>query len=249
MDHADWWEHLDPDLTAPLTELWIPVGAPGFSGAAKARWREVLDERFGADGWRIGHVVRGAIVPQATAIAEYQTAYRVYLRDRPALVRFLTTVCGNVYDDNVTNVHDDDYEQPHTTMNHYQDISVRRVIGELVDDPDWPEVTDTPSGDADLVDLGTGLTHRVPRARGFRGDHLLQIREPTSPGYVLNPAVVPVHDPALITTFPTRADWYHREGCAHLSVEAFWQGSKIVEVRLDRFLAAGDARADALAGL
>jgi hypothetical protein len=249
MDRNDWWQQLDPTLIAPLGASWIPVGAPGFAGAAKARWREVLDVRFGADGWRIGHVVRGSIVSPATALIDYEEAYRVYLRDRPALVTFLTTVCGNVYDDNVGNVHDDDYEQPHTAMNHYQDISVRRVIAELVDDPGWPDVVDTPPGDAALIDLGTGITHHVPRARGFRGDHLLQIREPTSPGYVLNPAVVPVHDPALITTHPSRAEWYHVEGCGHLSVEAFWQGSKIIEVRLDRFLAAGDARADALAGL
>lgn len=249
MDRTDWWEHLEPSLTAPLADLWIPVGVPGFAGAAKARWRAVLDDRFGEDGWRIGHVVRGAIVSRTDAIAEYEEAYRVYLRARPGLVRFLTTVCGNVYDDNVGNVHDTDYEQPHTTMNHYQDISVRRVIAELVDDPAWPDVVETPIGDADLTDLGTGARHRVPRARGFRGDHLLQIREPDSPGYLLNPAVVPVHDPALITTFPDRPAWYHAEGCGHLSVEAFWQGSKIVEVRVDRFLEAGDARRDALAGL
>ena len=79
--------------------------------------------------------------------------------------------------------------------------------------------------------------------------HGLALLGPLSPGYVLNPAVVPVHDPALITTLPSRAEWYHAEGCAHLSVEAFWQGSKIIEVRYDRFLALGDARADALAGL
>jgi hypothetical protein len=249
MDRSDWWQHLDPALVAPLEELWIPVGVPGFAGAAKARWQAVLDGRYGPDGWRIGHVVRGTVVSRAAAIAEYEEAYRVHLRARPALVRFLTTVCGNVYDDNVTNVLDDDYEQPHTVMNHYQDISVRRVIGELVDDPGWPDVTDTPVGDADLVDLGTGATHRVPRARGFRGGHLLQIREPTSPGYLLNPAVVPVHDPALLAALPARTDWYHAEGCAHLSIEAFWQGSKVIEVRVDRFLAAGDQRADALADL
>ena len=89
----------------------------------------------------------------------------------------------------------------------------------------------------------------MPRARGFRGYTLLQIREPTSPGYVLNPAVVPVHDPALITSVPGRTEWYHAEGCGHLSVEAFWQTSKVVEVRYDRFLALGDARPEPLAGL
>ncbi len=184
-----------------------------------------------------------------TAILEYEEAYRRFLRDRPALVRFLVESCGNVYDDRVENVFDLEYHQPHTASNHYQDISVRRVISELVDDPAWPDVVETAGGEADLVDLGTGISHRLPRARGFRGDALLQVREPTSPGYVLNPAVVPVHDPALITAVPGRTEWYHAEGCGHLSVEAFWQASKVVEVRYDRFLALGDARPEPLAGL
>ncbi len=232
-----------------LANVWIPVGVPGYSGASKASRQVVLDDRFGADGWRFAHIVRGRVVSMTEAIVEYEEAYRCFLRDRPALVQFLVTRCGNVYDDNVTNVHDTDYVQPDTVMNHYQDISVRRVIGELVDDAAWPDVTDTPAETVDLIDLGTGETHHLPRAKGFRGDGLLQIRDPLSPGYVLNPAVVPAHDPALITTLPNRTDWYHVEGCAHLSIEAFWQMSKVVEVRYDRFLALGPGRTEPLAGL
>jgi hypothetical protein len=249
MDRSDWWTTLDATAAAALAETWIPVGLPGFAGDAKHRWKALMDDRFGADGWRLAHVVRGRVVSFDAAIHEYEEAYRRFLRDRPALVRFLVETCGNVYDDRVENVFDTDYHQPHTVQNHYQDISVRRVVAELVDDPAWPGVTDTAAGDADLADLGTGVVHRVPRARGFRGGSLLQIREPTSPGYVLNPAVVPVHDPTLITTIPGRTEWYHAEGCGHLSVEAFWQTSKVVEVRYDRFLALGEARPDPLAGL
>jgi hypothetical protein len=249
MDGTNWWQGLDPDAAAALAETWIPVGLPGYAGEAKHRRRELLDGRFGADGWRTAHVVRGRIVPASEAIAEYEQAYRVFLRDRPALVQFLVTTCGNVYDDRVENVFETDYEQPQTIQNHYQDISVRHVIAELVTDPAWPDVTATPDEEADLLDLGTGETHRVPRAAGFRGSHLLQIRDPLSPGYMLNPAVVPAHDPSLITTLPHRTDWFHAEGCAHLSIEAFWQMSKVVEVRYDRFLALGAMRSNPLAEL
>jgi hypothetical protein len=248
MDRTDWWRALG-ESAAPLADVWIPVGTPGFAGDAKVRWQATLDGRFGPDGWRFAHVVRGQVVPTDVAIAEYEASYRRYLRDRPALVAFLVETCGNVYDYAVDNVHDDDYVQPHTPMNHYQDISVRRVIAELVDDPAWPDVGPTPDETVPLVDLGTGETHVVPRARGFRGAHLLQIREPDSPGYMLSPAVVPAHDPTLLTTLPGRLDWYHTEGCGHLSVEAFWQMSKVVEVRYDRFLAAGEHRATPLADL
>lgn len=182
MDRTDWWRHLDPSSVAPLGDVWIPIGLPGFSGPAKDARRRSLDERFGEDGWRYGHVVRGEIKPVAVAILEYEASYRRFLRDRPALVSFLVTVCGNVYDVEVSNVVDVDYAQPHSGMNHYQDISVRRVIAELVDDPDWPDVRATPDEIVEMVDLGTGEAHAVPRARGFRGRHLLQIREPDSPG-------------------------------------------------------------------
>ncbi len=240
---------LTPTARELFAEVWIPVGVPGFSGAAKAHRRALLDGRFGSDGWRFAYVVRGSVVRFDVAIAEYEAAYRQYLCERPALVEFLVSECGNVYDDNITNVHDEHYDQPDTAMNHYQDISVRRVIAELVDDPLWPTVVDTEKGFADLKDAGTGETYRLPRARGFRGAYLFQIRDPMSPGYCLNPAVVPVHDPALITTLPNHLSWYHIEGCAHLSVEAFWQMSKVVEVRYDRFLALGAERVRPLDGL
>lgn len=245
------WTPDDPPHATLAAGVWIVVGLPGFAGADKARRRALLDERFGGDGWRSAHVVRGKVVDFGTAIAEYEHSYRCYLRDRPALVAWLTAVAGNVYDDSPSNVFDDDYVQPHTAMNHYQDISVRRVISELAADPAWPTVTAEGAGEAtDLRDLGSGSTHRVPRATGFQGDALLQIRGADSPGYVLNPAVVPAHDPSLVTTLPGRSEWYHTEGCAHLSVEAFWQMSKVVEVRYDRFLALSRGlRSAPLAGL
>ena len=245
-DRTDWWTSLAPSAAANLAAVWIPVGLPGFAGRDKAARAARLDGRYGPDGWRLGHVVRGAIVPPAAAILEYEQAYRVFLRGRRPLVAFLAEACGNVYDEAVENVWSNDYAQPETPSNHYQDISVRRVIAELADDPAWPEVTPTEPGDVDLLDFGTGRIEHVPRAYGFRGDGLLQIREPDSPGFMLSPAVVPVHDPALITTLPDRREWYHAEGIGHLSVEAFWQMSKVVEVRYDRFLAAGAQRLDPL---
>ena len=249
VDRSNWWTELPPSTAANLAEVWIAAGLPGFSGDAKGRRGAVLDARFGAGGWRLGHVVRGRIVAPVEAIAEYEASYRAHLRANRALVAFLVEACGNVYDNAVSNVFDDDYLQPHTASNHYQDISVRRVIAELVGDPAWPEVRATEPGDVDLLDFGTGRVQRVPRAAGLRGTGLLQIREPDSPGFMLSPAVVPVHDPALITTLPTRLEWYHLEGIGHLSVEAFWQMSKVIEVRYDRFLASGAQRADPLADL
>ena len=106
MNGSNWWTTLDTDAASDLAEVWIPVGLPGYAGEAKHRRRELLDERFGPDGWRLAHIVRGRLVPPSVAIVEYEEAYRQFLRERPALVRFLVTTCGNDYDDRVENVHD-----------------------------------------------------------------------------------------------------------------------------------------------
>lgn len=249
LDSTNWWERIEPEARATLAGVLIPIGTPGYAGEHKARWRALLDERFGDDGWRIDHYVRGRIVSFGEAIAEYEQCYRIFLRNHPEIVEWLATWCGNVYDDRRENVYEDDYFQPHTQQNHYQDIAVRRVIAELVEDSTWPTIVDTPAEDCELLDLTDGSTHRLPRARGMRGAYLLQIRSPKSPGFFLSPAVVPVYDPALIAVHPRIEGWWLREGCQHLSVESFWQMSKVIVVRYDRFLALGEARRDPLAGL
>ena len=232
----------------PLSRHWIPVGAPGFSGDDKQRRHDALTDRFGADGWRWAWIVRGETVGFEAAIAEYEAAYRAHLVGHPELVEWLTEDCGNVYDHSVDNVFDDDYAQPGPVANHYQDISVRRVIAELTGPHDAAAVA-AAREPTELIDPDTGERHRVPRALGMTGGALVQIRTPQTLGFVLNPAVVPIHDPTLITSLPNRDEWYHHEGCAHLSVEAFWQMSKLIEVRYDRFLALGDQRDDPLAGI
>ena len=123
------------------------------------------------------------------------------------------------------------------------------MIAELVDDPAWPEVTATEPGDVELLDLGTGRRERVPRAardarRGPAPDPRAGLaRVPAESRRRARPRPGADHD-----TFRTGIEWYHLEGCGHLSVEAFWQMSKVVEVRYDRFLASGAHRADPLAG-
>lgn len=243
MDYSNWWQELDPKLVEPLKNVWIPIGLPGFSGESKVDRVKTFNDQFGSDGWEMRHIVRGKIVSKSVAIREYEEAYRQFLRSQPDLVEFLVTTCGNVYDYAPDNVYDDEYEQPHTPMNHYQDISVRRVISELAADDGWPSVAETADETVWLTDLSDGQRHHFPRANGFRGDYLLQIREPDSPGFPLNPAVVPCHDPDLINTLPNRQEWYHAEGCAHLSIEAFWQMSKVLVVRYDRYLASGANKA------
>ena len=66
------WDDVDPAARRLLGDVWIPVGVPGYAGDAKARWQATLDGRFGADGWRIAHIVRGEIVPRPESIVEVE---------------------------------------------------------------------------------------------------------------------------------------------------------------------------------
>ena len=250
MNRHNWWQNLSQEAQSQLVQMWVPIGRPGYAGEKKDTRRQLLNERFGEDGWRTGHYVRGRIVSEAQAIREYEESYRLYLQRNPQMVIFLASSCGNVYDTEISNVYDSSYHQPETVANHYQDIAVRRIMAELADNLTWPTVQPTPQEEVELVDLNSGGRHLLPRAYGFAGEHLLQIREPDSPGFFLSPAVVPVHDPSLVITHPHTGDeWYLQEGCRHLSVEAFWQMSKVIQVRYDRFLAIGVQRLEPLNGI
>ena len=162
-------DRLDAEAAAALRDVWVPVGLPGFAGEAKhRRWRPCSTSGSAPTAGGSAHLVRGRIVSPADAIVEYEEAYRRFLRDRPALVRFLVDrVRQRLRRPRRERPRARRYDQPDTIQNHYQDISVRRVIAELVDDPAWPDVVDDgPAETVDMVDLGTGEAHAAPaRAR------------------------------------------------------------------------------------
>jgi hypothetical protein len=236
LNKDNWWQNCDKEIQQILSDIWISIGNPGYTGNRKLIRRDYFDTIFGEDCWRESHIVRGRIVSKSEALREYEQSYRTYLHNHPHVVNFLVKYCGNVYDYQVENVLDSDYEQPHTSQNHFQDITIRRIISELVDEPDWSNIIETKPGEVKLIDLTTGQTYRVERARGFRGKYLLQIRGPKSPGFFLSPAVIPVHDPMLLVPNSQVTSWFSKEGCGHMSIEAFWQNSKVIEVRYDKFL-------------
>lgn len=180
---------------------------------------------------------------------EYEQSYRCYLHQNPHLVSFLTQRCGNVYDYDIENTRGASAVRK-TVRNHYQDVVVRQIVAEFVSDEAWRQVIDTGEEESELIDLSTGESHVVPRAKGFRGGYLLQIRGPRSPGFFLSPAVVPVHDASLCVPNSSEGHpWYFSEGCGALSVEAFWQSSKVIEVRYDKYLELRDRRDSVFAQL
>ena len=181
-----WTDDLDPGRRAGVRRR----GQGPLGGSSSTR-------RFAPDGWRFAHVVRGAVVPTAGRHRRVRgDATGATCATDPASSRSSSTTCGNVYDDEVANVHDDDYDQPHTAMNHYQDIAVRRVIAELVDDPGLARrhATRPPSSP-------TSSTWGPARRTGCRGPAASaattcsRSANRSRRATCLSPAVVPVHDP------------------------------------------------------
>ena len=44
VDRSSWWTSLPPSAAASLSEVWIPVGLPGFAGQAMSR--EDIERKF-----------------------------------------------------------------------------------------------------------------------------------------------------------------------------------------------------------
>ena len=234
---------------ASLAETWIPVGTPGFAGdgeaplARAARW--ALRERTGGG---IATSSAAGSCRSREAILEYEASYRQYLRDRPALVRFSSSVRQRLRRPG--------RERPR-----------RRVR------PAAHGAEPLPGHRRPPGDRGAGRRPRVavgPRHAAGRGRPGRR-RDGTDPPRAARPRV-PGRAPAARSGSPTRRATRSarrssrpttppardgpggrrvvpREGCGHLSVEAFWQSSKVIEVRYDRFLALGERRASPLAGL
>ena len=178
-----------PSALAGLAEVWIPVGLPGYR--RRRQGPLAVDPSTSgsvADGWRMAHVVRGAVVPRSVAIVEYEAAYGA-LPAGPARAR---------------RVPGDGLRQRLRRQRHERPR--RRLRPAAHGDEPLPGHLGPPrhrragrrsgladghrhgrSATTDLIDLGTGETHRLPRARGFRGDRLLQIRDPLSPGLLPQP--------------------------------------------------------------
>ena len=150
VDRSSWWtlaaRRRQRQISPPCGS---PSACPGSAGRDKAARAARLDERFGA-----GRLAPRARRPRPRRAAgrrrslEYEAGLPRLPRARRPLVAFLAEAlrqrlrrrASRTSGATTTTSRD-------TPSNHYQDISVRRVIAELADDPAWPEVTPTEPGD------------------------------------------------------------------------------------------------------
>ena len=245
-----WWTRLDARGAAAIAETWIPVGAPGFAGPAKARWRrgarQALRER------RLAH--RLCHPGTHRAVQRGHRGVRGVVSRLPARPARPRPVPGRAVRQRLRRP---DRERPR-----------RRVRAAAHGAEPLPghrrAARDRGAGRRSGLALGHGhgARRRRPRrsrhraspgaSRGRAGSVAARSSRSASRA---RPATRSARRSCRPTTrpcsrrVPGRTEWYHAEGCGHLSVEAFWQSSKVIEVRYDRFLAQVDARTGPLAGL
>ena len=142
---TNWWTALGR-RTPPTTsrEVWIPVGLPGFSGDTSSGGRPCSTSGSAptAGGSGTSSAAGSCRRPSRSSSTRRRTGGSSATA-RPSSGSSSRSAATSTTT-GVENVDEpDDYDQPDTVPNHYQDISVRRVIAELVDDPDWPDVVET----------------------------------------------------------------------------------------------------------
>jgi len=185
---------------------WQVAGRPGFLGKMRDSVCTELDTKYGPENWRFAWEVGSNLLEFEEAILLYEDAYFFHLTGLPicsaafedddgkvgwtpvislsglAMYDILGEVLEfqNVYDNLPTNVDSGlDYRKQETNANHYQDISIRRV----------------------LVRCGVWFS-------GTKKE-LLQIRAASKEplGRRLSPGIVPFHIPHLIKE-PELTGWW-----------------------------------------
>lgn len=197
-------------------DTWIKVfHYLTYTGADQGRLQERFDMRFGCENWLPAHFVDGLVESRFDGYLMYEEAYYQFLNKNADIRMWLVSTANEIYDIHPSNVASGlDYTIQECAATHLQDIAIRRALTRLV-----------------LEEQGVSYdADHLPTIQVFHGDHLVQIRERTSEGYVLSPGQVPFHKPELILG-EYRNSWWKRD-----SVEDFYQRNKVLLVHPDALL-------------
>lgn len=109
--------------------IWETIERLSYFGKKRDTIHDQFNAKYGVGNWRIAWQFGSQALPFQTAIQIYEDAYYEYLKiDRGALEQLLQEA-REVYDNAETNVNSGlDYSIQENNSNHYQDISVRRVV-------------------------------------------------------------------------------------------------------------------------
>ena len=100
-----------------------------YFGKKRDQIQAGFDSKYGKGHWRIAWQLGSNVLTFNEAIQIYEDAYYEYLKEDRLLLEKLIHEASEVYDNAETNVNCGlDYSKQENNSNHYQDISVRRVV-------------------------------------------------------------------------------------------------------------------------
>jgi hypothetical protein len=108
---------------------WETIERLSYFGKKRDAIQSQFDSKYGVGNWRIAWQFGSQALPFPIAIQIYEDAYYEYLSFDKGLLEQLLQEAREVYDNAESNVNCGlDYSIQENNSNHYQDISVRRVI-------------------------------------------------------------------------------------------------------------------------
>ena len=184
---------------------------PGFLGFTKKETHQKWDDKFGEGNWELAWIWGSKVIDQRTAVGIYEYAYHKYLDSVQGALEWLVENYSEVYDTH---------------------------IGNIDDGVDYFAQDDRCTH---LHDISVRRYVKTRYALDFKGDRLLQIRQPHTEGYYLGPGFVPFHKPEYIVpankvinyglndkweeTVGNREPWWQKG-----SIEDFYQQNKVLLV-------------------
>jgi hypothetical protein len=115
-----------------MTAEWVFEDRPSYFGRKRDEIQKGYDEKYGELSWKLAHKVGDRYLDFSDAIQLYEDAYYEFLRNHVGILNLLCNEAKEVWDNAETNVKCGfDYSAQENWSNHYQDISVRRVVFRL----------------------------------------------------------------------------------------------------------------------
>tara|TARA_Y100000310_G_scaffold159115_1_gene158608 strand:- start:21945 stop:22715 length:771 start_codon:yes stop_codon:yes gene_type:complete len=116
-----------------IEKNWLVIkGEAGYIGGNKKQIYANYNHRFGEFNWSKGHIFYNKPISKDQAIEIYEEGYYQYLSNNSDVLDWLTNTASEVYDLDPSNVNSGlDYKIQECNANHFQDISIRRVLKRL----------------------------------------------------------------------------------------------------------------------
>lgn len=175
----------------------------GYEGKSRNGNIEARNQMYGTGNWVIGWVHGELVLEYEEVCRVYEDGYLEYFKLRPELLKHLSEIASEVYDDDISNIASgQDYAIKGDVLTHIQDIAIRRCF----------------------VRLGLAFKGQEPvQIRDARGKGAISM--------ALSPGQVPFHQPQLISSPDNLEEIRSNQWWLPGSVEDYYQLNKRLFLR------------------